>query len=68
VPGLNKPGAEAIQARGEHSLFATIGAVNYRGYVFEHDWELVPGTWTFELWDGKRRLTSQAFQVVRPQQ
>jgi uncharacterized protein DUF3859 len=66
APGLKKPGTEAHQARGEHALLATIGAINYRGYVFEHDWELVPGTWTFELWDGKRKLTSQTFQVVKP--
>ena len=58
--------ATALQTRGEHALFATIGAVNYRGYVFEHDWELVPGTWTFELWDGKRKLTSQTFDVIKP--
>ncbi len=64
--GLKKPGTETLQTRGEHALFATIGAVNYRGYVFEHDWELVPGTWTFELWDGKRKLTSQTFDVIKP--
>jgi hypothetical protein len=66
VPGLKKPGSQAAQHRGEHSLFATISAINYRGYVFEHDWELVPGTWTFELWDGKRKLASQTFDVVKP--
>ena len=65
VPGLKKPGTQTVQDRGEHSLFATIGAINYRGYVFEHDWELVPGTWTFELWDGKRKLASQTFDVVK---
>jgi len=64
--GLKKPGTETLQTRGEHALFATIGAVNYRGYVFEHDWELVPGAWTFELWDGKRKLASQTFNVVKP--
>src|SRR5262245_56331359 len=66
VPGLKKPGTQTHQARGEHPLFATIGAINYRGYVFEQDWELVPGNWTFELWDGKRKLVSQTFQVVKP--
>lgn len=64
--GLKKPGTETHQTRGEHALFATIGAVNYRGYVFEHDWELVPGAWTLELWDGKRKLASQTFDVVKP--
>jgi hypothetical protein len=66
APGLRNPLVGKPQARGEHSLFATIGTINYRGYVFEHDWELVPGIWTFEIWDGQRKLASQAFEVVRP--
>jgi hypothetical protein len=66
VPGLRNPLVGKPQTRGEHSLFATIGTINYRGYVFEHDWELVPGVWTFEIWDGQRKLASQAFEVIRP--
>ena len=66
APGLKNPKSADNQARGEHPLFATIGQLNYRGYVLEHDWELVPGTWTMELWDGNRKLTSQAFDVVKP--
>ena len=66
APGLKNPKADSNQLRGEHSLFATIGPVNYRGYVFDQDWEIVPGAWTFELWDGKRKLVSQTFDVVRP--
>ena len=65
-PGLKNPKGGNAQTRGEHGLFATIGQTNYRGYVFEHDWELVTGTWTFELWDGDRKLASQAFDVVKP--
>jgi hypothetical protein len=64
--GLKNPLSGRSVARGEHLLFATIGAINYRGYVFEHGWEMVPGVWTFELWDGNRKLASQAFDVVRP--
>lgn len=66
APGLKNPKAGSVQARGEHPLFATIAQINYRGYVFEHDWELVPGAWTFELWDGNRKLASQTFHVVKP--
>jgi hypothetical protein len=65
APGLKSPTAASHQARGEHPLLATIGQINYRGYVFEQDWELVPGVWTFELWDGQRKLASQAFEVVK---
>ena len=66
APGLKNPKSASNQTRGEHSLFATIGQINYRGYVFEQNWELVPGAWTFELWDGQRKLASQTFNVVKP--
>lgn len=66
APGLKNPLAGSVQARGEHSLVATIAQLNYSGYVFERDWEVVPGKWTFELWEGDRKLASQAFDVVKP--
>jgi hypothetical protein len=66
APGLKNPKTESVQTRGENSLLATIGQINYRGYVFEHDWEIVPGAWIFELWDGTRKLASQTFDVVKP--
>lgn len=66
APGLKNPDTGEILRRGEHTLGATIGVVNYRGYEFEHAWELVPGTWILELWYGGRMLARQAFQVVRP--
>lgn len=66
APGLKNPKNGGVQTRGEHPLFATISQLNYRGYLFEHDWELVAGRWTFELWDGDRRLASQTFDVVKP--
>ena len=66
VPGLKNPKSDKPQARGEHSLSATIGQINYRGYVFEYDWELVAGTWTLELWDGQRKLGGQTFTVTKP--
>jgi Domain of unknown function (DUF3859) len=66
APGLKNPKSDKPQTRGEHSLFATIGQINYRGYVFEHEWEMVAGTWTLELWDGQRKLASQTFTVTRP--
>jgi hypothetical protein len=66
APGLKNPATGSVMRRGENTLAATIGAVNYRGYLFEHDWELVPGAWTLELWHGGRMLAKQTFQVVSP--
>jgi hypothetical protein len=65
-PGLKNADTGTIVRRGEHTLAATIGAVNYRGYVFERDWELVPGPWSFELRYAGRVLAKQTFEVVAP--
>jgi hypothetical protein len=48
-----------------HSDEEKIGAVAYNGYTFDEDWELVPGTWIFEVWEGDRKLASQSFDVIR---
>jgi hypothetical protein len=42
-----------------------IGQVLYFGYGFENDWELVPGTWTFEIWSDGRRLAEEKFTVIK---
>lgn len=42
-----------------------IGTMEIAGCQFSHDWEIVPGTWTIELWDDARKLASLSFQVVK---
>jgi hypothetical protein len=42
-----------------------IGDTNYVSYGFDDPWELVPGPWILEIWDGDRKLTSQTFTVVK---
>src|SRR6476659_3315497 len=54
-PGLRLPGTGNSIMRGESDVTTEIGAIAYRGYRFDQEWELVPGTWTFELWDGQRK-------------
>lgn len=41
-----------------------IGSVSYIGYGFDHAWELQTGSWTLELWQGRRKLVEQVFEVV----
>jgi hypothetical protein len=38
-----------------------IGRELYIGYGFGEPWEMVPGTWTFELWHGDRKLAEKSF-------
>jgi hypothetical protein len=63
--GLHNPdvphpiyGAEFPSHRkiGEQSVYA--------GITFGHEWGLVPGPWSVELWQGDRKLASQTFTVV----
>ena len=36
------------------------------GYLFEEDFTLVPGVWTFEVWNGNRKLLEKKFTVYKP--
>jgi hypothetical protein len=38
--------------------------VHYMGYGLDYDWELMPGRWTFSIYDGDRKLGGMAFDVV----
>jgi hypothetical protein len=62
--GVKVPDKGAVH-RDHYDVAVRIGGTSYSGYRFDHDWELVPGTWTLQLWDGKRRLASMSFKVVR---
>ncbi len=41
-----------------------IGAPTVIGYSLERDWEVVPGLWKFEIWQGNRKLGEQTFCLV----
>ncbi len=65
-PGVKNPTTGETTPR---EVLARSPALNnpeaYAGFSFEHEWEIVTGTWTFEIWDKERKLASQSFQVVR---
>jgi hypothetical protein len=41
-----------------------IGAPTVIGYLLEHDWEVIPGLWKFEIWQDDRKLGEQSFCLV----
>jgi hypothetical protein len=41
-----------------------VGAATIVGYLFEKEWEAVPGIWKFQIWHGSRKLAEQSFCVV----
>lgn len=44
----------------------TVGEESFRAYSFDEPWEMVPGDWVFEFWDGPRKIGEQRFKVVKP--
>jgi len=65
-PGLREPKTGNIMMRDESYTERKLGASGYRFYTLEESWELVPGTWTFEVWEGDRKLATQSFTVIKP--
>ncbi len=65
APGLIDPADPKPILETEFERIKKIGAVNYLGYGFENDWELVPGTWVMQIWQGDRKLVDESFTVVK---
>ena len=42
-------------------------AIAFDGYVFNEDYELVEGDWTFQIWFGEKKLVEQTFTTYQPE-
>jgi hypothetical protein len=63
--GLRNPKTGERILRDVTSWTRNIGAVTYNGYGFDEEWELVPGTWTYEILLEGRKIAEQSFTVVK---
>ena len=52
--------------RDDYMQVTTTGKEDFLTWTFEMRSDLVPGTWTFELWSGGKKLTEQSFEVILP--
>jgi hypothetical protein len=64
--GLRNPKADKPTQREELNVDRPIGKVLYESYHFDHDWEMVPGTWSFEIWYDGHKMTEQKFTITKP--
>jgi hypothetical protein len=64
--GLKPPNSPMPLQTDETELARKIGEPAFTAYIFDDPWELVPGTWTIQLWMGERKLAEKAFTVVAP--
>ncbi len=65
-PGLKSPVVSEPIRRRERMETVTIGGGDFTTYGFDDLWELVPGEWTLEYWQGDHKLLSKTFVVVKP--
>jgi hypothetical protein len=62
TPSFSSSSRSIIQ--DEFLLQTRIGETSYAFYTLEDAFELVPGNWVFEIWQGNRRLAMQVFKVI----
>jgi hypothetical protein len=48
-----------------YKVAKSIGDTMYTAFTFEHEWEMVPGTWAINIWHENRRLARIEFYCVR---
>jgi hypothetical protein len=63
--GIVSPFSSERILQDEFVLQTRIGETSYASYTLEDSFELVPGEWVFEIWQGNRKLATQTFRVER---
>ena len=63
APGVVNPNDGKTYLESAADFPTTIGTNHMRGYTFEQPWEIVPGTWTLEIWQGDRKLIEKSFEI-----
>jgi hypothetical protein len=63
APGIRNPATKNVTLTNIFYQDHRVGEELYRLYRFTDSWEVVPGVWTLEIWEGDRQLVSQGYQV-----
>jgi hypothetical protein len=67
-PGIRNPTTGTTFRESVAEFTTVVGGVHWRGYGFDQPWEVVPGTWTIEIWQGDRKLLARSFTIGPPSQ
>ena len=62
-PGLIPSSSSKPITQDEFVIQTRIGETSYASYTLEDAFELVPGNWVFEIWQGNRKLATQSFGI-----
>ena len=64
APGARPPTSKEPTPSVDYATFCYVGTLCWTGYRIDHDWEMLPGTWAMELWNGGRKVAEQSFTVI----
>lgn len=63
LPGLKNPSQDAVVREEKYTSTVKLGEPSFKGYLFEYEWEAVPGEWIFEIHFEDKKLSEQKFFV-----
>jgi len=62
-PSIKNPDTERVYTSIDSICMVKIGASEFHGWIFEHEWEIVPGQYTFQIFCDNEKLGEKAFTV-----
>ena len=65
-PGLRNPVTGVTGSHDEAVMTYRVGELSSDWFLFYYDWELVPGVWVWQLWDGDKKLAEKSFTLAKP--
>ncbi len=66
-PGMKDPSLPQPRTQGVYETDLMIGITHTRLFSFDKDWEMVPGVWTFQVFNDDKMIAEQKFTVVATQ-
>lgn len=64
APGAMPPSARQPILSYDRTFACAVGTICFAGYELDEAWEMLPGTWEFEFWNGNQKLAEQSFTLV----
>jgi hypothetical protein len=64
-PGMRNPETGNVTLTNVFYQEHKVGEELYRLYRLTDRWEVAPGVWTLEIWDGDRKLLNQDFLLKK---
>jgi len=62
-PGVHNPRNNNVYRESTSDFTVKTDEIVLRGFGLDEPWEVVPGVWTLQVWQGDRKLLEQSFTI-----